>query len=33
VNYVEVAGLGHEWAAKEKINDQIWSFFAAHPRK
>jgi len=33
VNYVEVAGLGHIWATKEKINEQIWEFFAEHPRK
>ena len=32
VKYVEVAGLGHMWATKEKINDQIWEFFAAHSR-
>ena len=31
VKYVEVAGLGHAWATKEKINEQIWEFFAAHP--
>ena len=33
VKYVEVAGLGHEWATKDNINEQIWDFFAAHPRK
>src|SRR5262245_15428622 len=33
VKYVEVAGLGHEWATKEKINEQIWEFFEKHPRK
>lgn len=33
VNYVEIAGLGHEWATKQKINDQIWEFFEKHPRK
>ena len=33
VNYVEVAGLGHEWATKQKINEQIWEFFEKHPRK
>ena len=30
VKYVEVAGLGHEWATKEKINEQIWEFFEKH---
>jgi poly(3-hydroxybutyrate) depolymerase len=33
VKYVEVAGLGHAWATKEKINEQMWEFFAAHPLK
>jgi polyhydroxybutyrate depolymerase len=33
VKYVEVAGLGHEWATRQKINDQIWEFFEKHPRK
>jgi polyhydroxybutyrate depolymerase len=33
VHYVEVAGLGHEWATKQKVNDQIWEFFEKHPRK
>ena len=33
VKYIEVAGLGHEWATKEKINEQIWDFFEKHPRK
>jgi len=33
VNYVEVAGLGHEWATKQKINEQLWEFFEKHPRK
>ena len=28
--YVEVAGLGHAWAYG--INEQIWQFFASHPR-
>lgn len=31
VKYVEIAGLGHAWAAG--INEQIWEFFASHPRK
>ena len=33
VKCVEVAGLGHTWATKEKINDQIWAFFEKHPLK
>jgi len=33
VKYVEVAGLGHIWATKSGINDEIWKFFAAHPLK
>lgn len=33
VKYVEVAGLGHAWATKEKVNDQIWEFFEKHPLK
>jgi len=33
VKYVEVAGLGHEWATMERINEQIWEFFEKHPRK
>ena len=32
-HYVEIAGLGHEWATKQKINEQIWEFFDKHPRK
>lgn len=31
VKYVEVAGLGHEWATKQKVNDTIWEFFKDHP--
>lgn len=31
VKYVEVAGMGHEWATKQKVNDTIWEFFADHP--
>lgn len=31
VKYVEVAGMGHTWAAKENVNETIWAFFAAHP--
>ena len=33
VTYVEIAGLGHEWATKQSINDRIWEFFEKHPRK
>ncbi len=32
VTYVEVPGLGHEWATEQKINDQIWEFFEKNPR-
>lgn len=32
VKYVEVAGLGHMWATKEKINEQMWDFFEKHPK-
>ena len=31
VKYVEVAGMGHEWATKQKVNDTIWEFFADNP--
>jgi polyhydroxybutyrate depolymerase len=31
VKYVEVPGLGHEWAVHININEQIWTFFSAHP--
>jgi len=33
VKYVEVAGLGHAWATKQKINEQMWEFFEEHPKK
>jgi len=33
VKYVEVPGLGHAWASKEKINEQMWEFFENHPKK
>jgi len=33
VKYVEVPGLGHAWATKEKINEQMWDFFEKHPLK
>lgn len=32
VKYVEVPGLAHAWATEADINEQIWAFFAAHPR-
>lgn len=32
VKYVEVAGLGHMWATKENINEQMWEFFEKHPK-
>ena len=31
VKYVEVAGMGHEWATKQKVNETIWEFFKDHP--
>ena len=31
VKYVEVPGLGHAWATKVNINEQIWDFFQSHP--
>lgn len=33
VEYVEIAGLNHVWAADMGINDKIWKFFEDHPRK
>jgi polyhydroxybutyrate depolymerase len=33
VTYIEAAGLGHAWATDQKINEQIWEFFAKNPRK
>jgi polyhydroxybutyrate depolymerase len=33
VRYVEVAGLGHQWATGQRINEQIWDFFSSHPRR
>ncbi|MBM3982059.1 MAG: hypothetical protein FJ304_17710 [Planctomycetes bacterium] len=33
VKYVEVPGLGHEWATGAGINEQLWEFFAGHPKK
>lgn len=32
VKYVEVPGLAHAWATDANVNEQIWAFFAAHPR-
>jgi len=31
VKYVEVPGLGHAWATKVNINEQIWDFFSSRP--
>jgi len=33
VEYVEIKGLGHLWARKEKITDRMWKFFMDHPLK
>lgn len=33
VKYVEVPGLGHEWATKQQVNDAIWEFFDGHPMR
>jgi len=33
VEYVEVKGLAHWWAADEGITDRIWKFFLDHPLK
>jgi len=33
VSYIEVPGLGHAWASDANINERIWAFFAAHPRR
>ena len=30
VKYLEIEGLGHAWLAG--VNEQIWEFFASHPR-
>lgn len=32
VEYIEVPGLAHAWATDVNVNEQIWAFFAAHPR-
>lgn len=32
VQYLEVPGLAHFWATDVNVNEQIWAFFAAHPR-
>ena len=31
VKYVELPGLGHQWATKSDINETIWKFFDEHP--
>jgi polyhydroxybutyrate depolymerase len=33
VEYVELAGYGHEWGTKAGVNETVWKFFAEHPRK
>lgn len=33
VKYVELAGEGHVWGTKAKVNETIWEFFAQHPLK
>src|SRR5438093_3027715 len=33
VEYIEVPRLGHTWASDENINERMWAFFAAHPRR
>ncbi len=33
VEYVELPGHNHFWAAKEGINERIWRFFESHPRR
>jgi polyhydroxybutyrate depolymerase len=33
VKYVEVPGMGHVWAHKVDVNEQIAKFFTEHPRK
>lgn len=32
VKYLEVPGLAHAWASDANVNEEIWAFFAAHPR-
>jgi polyhydroxybutyrate depolymerase len=32
VEYIEVPGLTHAWATDANVNEQIWAFFASHPR-
>ena len=32
VEYIEVPGLAHAWATDVNVNEQIWAFFASHPR-
>ncbi|MFY9223095.1 MAG: PHB depolymerase family esterase [Blastocatellia bacterium] len=31
--YLEVKGLGHTWANEINVNDKIWQFFEANPKK
>jgi polyhydroxybutyrate depolymerase len=33
VEYVEIAGWRHSWAASQGVNERIWAFFVAHPRR
>ncbi len=33
VRYIEAPGLGHAWAEKQDINEQLWRFFQSHPLK
>jgi polyhydroxybutyrate depolymerase len=33
VEYVEVPNLNHFWAHKVGVNDKIWEFLMAHPRR
>ena len=33
IDYIELPGQGHVWAAMSGINEKIWAFFEAHPFK
>ncbi len=33
VKYLEINGLGHDWATAYGITPQIWTFFSEHPRE
>ena len=33
VEYLEIPGLGHQWANAQNINAKIWDFFQKHPLK